>query len=307
MLVGGEAVGRLRIVGDVAEGEHSFHYFDILNFKLEMCLEIEILRLVFYFSSDTTFHIQLHEAGEFDGVFERDFLNDWIEKTVDEQSFSIGFFDTATLEIEEFLGGDFFDGGLMLDLGGRFMDPHGWVGVGTGKWIKQERITDDRCFGSGRPASDMHEATVAGASAILTDGFRNNARGGVGSLMDHFGSGILMLACSGIGDGEDFAPGAASGQIDGWVFHRDSGTDIAVDPFHGRIFFGAGAFGDEIVDILAPVLDRGVSDMRILLDEYLDDRRMERALAVDGRGAAFDVVYRTSFIRDDERAFELAE
>ena len=70
-----------------------------------------------FFSADAAFHFELHETGELDGGFERNFLDDRIEKPVDEQSFSIGFFDATALQIEEFLGGDLLDGGLVLNLG----------------------------------------------------------------------------------------------------------------------------------------------------------------------------------------------
>jgi hypothetical protein len=45
--------------------------------------------------SHTAFHFELHEAGEFNGVFKRNLFDDWIEKSIDEEPFRVGLFDAA--------------------------------------------------------------------------------------------------------------------------------------------------------------------------------------------------------------------
>ena len=125
--------------------------------------------------------------------------------------------------------------------------------------------------------------------------------------MEHFRTSILVLVLTSIGDRENFTMGTTACQIDSGVFHRDAGSDIAIDPFHGSIFFGTSPFGDEVIDIFRPVLDGGVANVRVFLNEDLDDSGVERARAVDRCGAALDIVHGAAFVGDDEGALELSE
>ena len=153
----------------------------------------------------------------------------------------------------------------------------------------------------------MDETAVRGAPAVLRDGLRDDARARVRCEVDHLGTVVLVLALPGEGDREDLAARPLAREVDRRIFHGHAGSDVAVDPFHEGAFLGAGALRDEVVDVLAPVLDGGVADASVLLDEDLDDRGVERGRGVDRGGAALDVVYGRTFLGDDERAFELAE
>ena len=62
---------------------------------------------------------------------------------------------------------------------------------------------------------------------------------------------------------------------------------------------------DEVVDVLAPVLDGDVADLRALLRDELDYRGVEHGLLIHRRGAALDVVDLTVGLRHDERPLEL--
>ena len=93
---------------------------------------------------------------------------------------------------------------------------------------------------------------------------------------------------------------------DGGVLHRHLRAEVAVDPLHRRVFFGHGTLGDEVVDVVRPVLDRRVAAAAALLDENLDDRRVQRVRRVGRRGAAFDVVHVGTLVDDDQRALKLA-
>ena len=80
--------------------------------------------------------------------------------------------------------------------------------------------------------------------------------------MDGLGPGVLVLAGRGERHREHFAAGAGLHQVDGRIFHRQPAAQIAVDPFHQRVAVGHGPLGDQVVDIVGPVLDRGVADPR---------------------------------------------
>ena len=45
------------------------------------------------------------------------------------------------------------------------------------------------------------------------------------------------------------------------IFHRDRGTDVAIDPFHEAIFLDLGSLRDEVKDVGRPVLDGRVTDV----------------------------------------------
>ena len=100
--------------------------------------------------------------------------------------------------------------------------------------------------------------------------------------------------------------GARAHQPDRGVLHRQLRAEVAVDPLHRRVLVGDRALGDEVVDVVRPVLDRRVAAAPALLDDDLDDRRVQRVARVDRRGAALDVVHVGALVDEDHGALELA-
>ena len=95
-------------------------------------------------------------------------------------------------------------------------------------------------------------------------------------------------------------------QVDRRVLHRQLRAEVAVDPLHRRVLVRDGALGDEVVDVVRPVLDRRVAHPRARLGDDLDDRRVQRVGRVLRGGAALDVVHERALVGDDQRALELA-
>jgi hypothetical protein len=95
-------------------------------------------------------------------------------------------------------------------------------------------------------------------------------------------------------------------EVDRGVLHGELRAEVAVHPLDERVLVRDGALGDEVVDVVRPVLDRGVADARALQRHELDDGAVERVAGVRRGGAALDVVHGRSLVRDDERALELA-
>src|SRR3989344_7544927 len=89
------------------------------------------------------------------------------------------------------------------------------------------------------------------------------------------------------------------------IEHRYFAPETSADPFLNPVFFDDCALRVEIVDVFAPILDGRVAATRAFFHENLDDRGMERIIVIQGRGASFDVLYRGSFLDDDERMLEL--
>jgi len=67
-----------------------------------------------------------------------------------------------------------------------------------------------------------------------------------------------------------------------------------------------GPLGDEVVDVVRPVLDGRVANLRARQGDDLDDRGMETVGRVDRGGAALDVVDLRALLDDDQGPLELA-
>ena len=65
-------------------------------------------------------------------------------------------------------------------------------------------------------------------------------------------------------------------------------------------------FGDEVVHVVRPVLNRRVPNSCTLFHNDFDDGRVKRIRLVDGSGAALDVVDVGVLVRDNQRALELS-
>ena len=95
-------------------------------------------------------------------------------------------------------------------------------------------------------------------------------------------------------------------QVDRRVLHRQARAGVRVDPLDGRVLVRVGTLGDEVVDVVRPVLDRRVPDLRAGQRNDLDDGDVERLGRVDRGGAALDVVDLGALVDDDQRPLELA-
>lgn len=115
-----------------------------------------------------------------------------------------------------------------------------------------------------------------------------------------------MLALAREGDGQGLALGVLAHQVDGRVLHGDLGADVAVDPLHGRALVRHGALGDQVVDVVRPVLDRRVAAAAALLHDDLDHRGVQGVRGVDRRRTTLDVVDVGVLVDDDQRPLELA-
>ena len=153
---------------------------------------------------------------------------------------------------------------------------------------------------------DLEQTAVGRAPAVHREALAGDHRGGVGRGVDDFRAGVLVLALSGGGDREHLAVRAGLHQVDGGVLHRQLAAEVAVDPGHHRVALGDGALGDEVVDVVGPVLDGGVAHVGAGLADDLDDRAVERVGGVDRGSAALDVVHGRAFVGDDQGALELA-
>ena len=102
------------------------------------------------------------------------------------------------------------------------------------------------------------------------------------------------------------ARGVLAAEVDRGELHGLARAGVGVDPLDRRVLVGVGPLRDEVVDVVRPVLDRRVADLRAGQRDDLDDGRVERVGRVDRGGAALDVVDLRAFLDDDQRPLELA-
>ena len=258
-------------------------------------------------STDAAFHFEVDEALEFDAVFHGELFHQVVDETIDGEGHGFGFGEAALHEVEDLVFADLGDGGFVL--GGVFVafDGDGGVGVGAGTAVDEQGVALGVVFAAFEVLGDVDLTTVGGAAFADGDGLRDDVGGGVVGEVDHLGTGVLVLAGVGEGDGDDFTAGAFAFHDDARVLHGEAGADVAVDPADFGVFVGDAAFGDEVEDVGAPVLHSDVLDFGAFHGDEFDDGGVEGGGFEFGCGATFHVHDFGAFIGDDEGALELAE
>ena len=77
--------------------------------------------------------------------------------------------------------------------------------------------------------------------------------------------------------------------------------DVAVDPLHRPVRIDLGALGDEVDDVVRPVLNSRIPALAAFLNDDLNHRGMQRVLGIRRRRTAFDVMHVGALIDDDQR------
>ena len=244
--------------------------------------------------------MELDEAVHFDGVFHGEFFDEGLDEAGNDHGAGFGFGHAAALQVEELLFADAGDAGFVAELDVLLVDFDVGISVAAAFAVEDESVTDDVGTGALGATFDFHQATVAGAAAVFGNAFADDAAGGIGSTVYQFRAGVLMLALGGEGDGKDFAAGAGFHHVDGGVFHGEAAAEVAVDPFHEGTFVGHGPLGDEVINVVGPVLDGGVAAAGVLFDGDFDHGRVKAFSGVHGGGAAFDVMHLGALVDDDE-------
>ena len=124
--------------------------------------------------------------------------------------------------------------------------------------------------------------------------------------MDHFGTGIQILSGSRKGDTGEFRSGPltvqdAHGIQVGYVGSKGTG-----DPFNGTALFHQRTLGIQIVHILGPVLNGGITQFCILSYEQFHTAGMEVRHVILRGGTAFDKVQISTLIHNDQSMLKLS-
>ncbi|MNR08572.1 hypothetical protein D3C85_1247360 [compost metagenome] len=123
--------------------------------------------------------------------------------------------------------------------------------------------------------------------------------------MRHFRARILVLTFARNCDGKNHPFSAAAFKNNSWVLHCQLGTDVTINPLHRSSFFCNRTFGNEVVDVRCPVLDRCVTSTGVLQTYDLNNRTVKGVCAVDRSCTALYVVHEAIFVGDDQCTLEL--
>src|SRR6266699_3091010 len=115
----------------------------------------------------TAGHLQLDQAVQLHRVLHGEFLGDRLNEAVHDQRISFGLIQSTAHQVEELVVTDFRDGRLVTDFGLVLFDTNGWIGIGAGILIQQERVTTYARFCVVRTRIDTNQTTIRGSTSSL--------------------------------------------------------------------------------------------------------------------------------------------
>src|SRR6266568_2370283 len=222
--------------------------------------------------ADGSLHLQLDEPVQLQRVLHRQFLGDRLDEAAHDHRHRLVLGQAAAHQVEQLVVADLRDGRLVAQRHVVLADVDVRVGVRAGDRVDQQRVALDRRAAVVRALQYLDQATVRGPAAAPGDRLGDDRRGRARCRVHHLRPGVLVLALAGHGDAEYLALGVLADHVDRRVLHGDLGADVAVDPLHRAALVADGPLGDQVVDVVRPVLDRRVPAPPVLLHDDLDDR-----------------------------------
>ena len=131
--------------------------------------------------------------------------------------------------------------------------------------------------------------------------------------MDHLRAGIGLLHIVRHGHRVELADRVVAFEYATGIFPRDRRSGLDLRPGNLRVVAAAmAALGDEVKDAALaflvagiPVLDGGIFNLRILMGNQLDHRRVQLVFVALRRGASFEIADVRAFVGNQQRPFEL--
>src|SRR3954452_9923455 len=218
-------------------------------------------------SANGALHLELDEAVHLHRVLHRELLDDRLDEPVDDQLAGLVLRDAAGHQVEELLLADLRHRRLVSDVHVVLADADRRIGVRARVLVQQQRVADHLGLRAVRALGHLEQAAVARAPAVLGDRLGEDVRGRVRRGVDDLRAGVLVLALAGERDAQDLAVRPLARQVDARVLHGQLEAEVAVDPLDRRVGLGDRALGDEVVDVLRPVLDRRIANPRARLGD----------------------------------------
>src|SRR6478736_9135932 len=157
-------------------------------------------------SANCSFHLELDEAVELEGVLHRELLGDGLDEAAHDHRHRLLLGHASGHQVEHLVLGHLGDGGLVAHLHVVLADVDVGVGVGAADRVDEQGVADDRALRAVGALEDLDQAAVRGAAAASGDRLADDLAARVGGGVDHLGAGVLVLALAGERDGEGLAP-----------------------------------------------------------------------------------------------------
>ena len=194
----------------------------------------------------------------------------------------------------------------MPDIGILGTDIHRRDGIGTGLVIQHQGLTGYGGFTLCRTVLHYHGASERTDPAILGDRLRVDIRSGLRRIVNHFRTGIQILSGSGESNTGKFRSRSLTVQHAHWIEIGYVGSEGTGYPFYGTAFFHQRPLGVQIVHILGPVLNGGVTQFCIFPHEQLHTAGMEVRHVVLRGGTALDKMQVCTLVHNDQGMLELS-
>src|SRR5436190_20304417 len=211
--------------------------------------------------SDRAFHLQLDQTLELYAVLHGELAHEIVDETVNAQTHRLRLAETALLHVENLLGAHLADTGFVLN--GIACATHGdsRIRVRSRRRVDEKRVALGVVFTMLQMLRHVDQSAVSRATFSDRDRFRDNVAGRLIGSVNHLRASVLVLAVVGERDGENFAACFATLHNYTGIFHRESGADVAIDPFYLGVFVREPAFRHEVENVGSPVLHRDVLDL----------------------------------------------
>jgi len=230
-----------------------------------------------------------------------------VDKSIDSEAHRLSFAQTSLLHVEYLFGTDLADASFMLRrvTGPAHRDRR--IGVRPAGLVNQQGVALGVVLTAPEMFRYVDQTTIGCATFADANTFRNYVAGGLISSVNHFGAGILVLAISRQRDADDLAASLSSLQYNARIFHRQPGSDVAIDPFDLGSLQSQSTLCDEVKDVWRPVLNGDVLDLRAGKRDQFNNRGVESSRCKFRRRTALHVHHFRAFVRDDQCPFKLPE
>src|SRR6478609_37476 len=148
-------------------------------------------------SANCSFHLELDEAVELEGVLHRELLGDGLDEAAHDHRHRLLLGHASGHQVEHLVLGHLGDGGLVAHLHVVLADVDVGVGVGAADRVDEQGVADDRALRAVRALEDLDQAAVGRAATATGDRLADDLAARVGGGVDHLGAGVLVLALAG--------------------------------------------------------------------------------------------------------------
>ena len=162
---------------------------------------------------------------------------------------------------------------------------HSRVSVTSAFFINNQRVTAHITLHPLGILYNLDQSPIRSPSCPNRNTFGNYLSACIRRQKHQLSTRVLMLSTPSQCKRQYLSPCPAPDQITAWIFHGDFRPQISVHPFHHTIFFYKCPLGNQVVNVIAPVLDCRIPAPCALFDENLHNRSMQGISGINGSSA----------------------